>query len=309
MTSNIVTPSQRAVTPATHEPASAHVSGGRALFLLLSEARWTVQGMYALRFVVGAVLADVTGLLSWQFLAGLVSWTCVCVVIYALNGVPDVRGDRLNGSTRPIATGALPIRTAWQLIVWLTMLGLGSAALVSKAMVLAYMLMFVIGWAYSFPGRPLKNSVPGLVFTGTSLGALTYLAGWLTAHGGTPPVELVVFAVGMSLWMGLIGSATKDLKDVPGDLATGRRTLPIIVGARRAMGIAAILSLIFGVAFSVVVAVTAPALIVPSLSVLAGTLVLTATLLVARRRTVDDGRGPYRIYMITQYAANFAALT
>jgi 4-hydroxybenzoate polyprenyltransferase len=309
MTSDIVTPSQRVAGSAANDPATQQISLGRALFLVLREARWVVQGMFALRFAVGAVLAGVGGLLTWHTLAGLVSWTCVCVVIYALNGVSDVHGDRLNGSTRPIATGALPIRTAWQLIVWLTVLGLGAAALVSKALVLTYMLMFVIGWAYSFPSRPLKNSLPGLVVTGTSLGALSYLAGWLTVHGGPPHAELVVFAVAMSLWMGLIGSATKDLKDVPGDRATGRRTLPILAGPRRAMGIAAALAIAFGAAFPVVVATTVPAIIVPALFVLAGALVLVVTLLRARRGTADNGRRPYRIYMITQYVANFAALT
>src|SRR5690606_17643738 len=70
-------------------------------------------------------------------------------------------------------------------------------------------------------------------------GLFTYLAGWATvshAVGGTatlPSIEMCLFALALSLWMGVAGT-TKDLGDVVGDRATGRRTLPVLLGDARA---------------------------------------------------------------------------
>lgn len=264
--------------------------------------------MYILRFSVGVLLAGPGGFASWHTFAGMASWVCVCVAIYALNGVSDVNGDRRNGSLRPIAAGALPIRTAWRLIMWMIMLGLAAAALVSTKLVVTFVLMLGVGWAYSFGSRPLKNSLAGLVITGTSLGGLTYLAGWLAARGELLSVELVVFGIGMSLWMGLVGTATKDLKDVSGDRLAGRRTLPILLGPHRAMLIAGGVSVAFGVIFHVVVHSTAPALALPALCVLTGGLMLATVPWQTRQAATDSGTRAYHIYMITQFAGNLISL-
>ncbi|WP_181043895.1 UbiA family prenyltransferase [Actinokineospora auranticolor] len=304
--------SPKANTDAATGIAARGISTTRAIRLALREARWTVQLMYLLRFAIGARLADPSGLLLWHTSVGMLAWFAVCVAIYALNGISDVDGDRRNGSRRPIATGALPVPAAWRAVACLSVVGVAAAALVSAALVLLTVLMLMLGWAYSFGPRPLKNSVPGLVFSGTALGALTYLAGAVAVRGPVPGVDMVVFALGLSLWMGVVGTATKDLKDVRGDRLAVRRTLPILLGPERATTLARVLAVGYGAAFLLVSTAFAPGVALPALCVLAGGIMLAAAPWVLQRTRKsprpDCGKDVYRVYMVTQYVANLALL-
>jgi 4-hydroxybenzoate polyprenyltransferase len=262
--------------------------------------------MYILRFVVAARLADPSGFRTWHTLAGMGSWICVCVAIYVLNGISDISGDRHNHSTRPIASGRLGIEATWHTIGWLMVIGATLAMLVSVGMVTVFLLMFGVGWAYSFGTRPLKCGLPGLTVSGTALGVLTYLAGWLSTRGGTPGVDFIVLGIGMSLWMGVVGSATKDLKDVPGDRSAGRRTLPILLGTRPAKLVAGAASITYGVLFLLVVRSVAPGMTLPAWCVLVGGIGVAVAAWCSTRTA--GGREAYHAYMVTQYAANLTAL-
>lgn len=274
--------------------------------LILQESRWTVQLIYMLRFFVGACLSNAAGFLGWRTLVGMASWACVCIAIYVLNGISDLTGDRVNRSSRPIASGALDVKVAWQTVACLVLFGLMAAATVSIRLAIAFVVMFALGWAYSFGSRPLKNSVAGLVFSGSSLGMLTYLAGWLAAGGGTFAADEIVVGIGLSLWMGLVGTATKDLKDVPGDRLAGRRTLPILLGARRARIVAGLIAVGYGLVFLLVVRAIAA-----DVTPLAGSVLVGAcgVAIIAWRSTRPAAsRNAYHAYLITQCAANLSAL-
>ncbi|MCE7002297.1 UbiA family prenyltransferase [Kibdelosporangium philippinense] len=265
--------------------------------------------MYALRFLVGvSMTVPVTGLWNLSTLTGLAAWVPVVAAIYLINGIADIEGDQRNGSKRPIATGALSVEAAWRAVGWLVLFGLSAAALVSYEMVALSLVMLAVGWAYSCGPWPLKNTVAGVLIGGSVLGFLTYLAGFVATPGGVLSVDFLVLAGGLSLWMGVVGGFTKDLKDVPGDRAAGRRTLPVRLGVRRAAVVAAVVAVVFALLYAGLVSSVAVALVPHSIGLFLGALAVAAI----AGQPPGEGRTvpkwPYRAFMITQYFANLLAV-
>jgi len=85
----------------------------RSLSLCLVEARPVVQVIFLARFVCAAL----PGPFSGRVALGAVSWLFAVLAVYLANGVTDIVEDRHNGSTRPIASGALDVGFARQVIV------------------------------------------------------------------------------------------------------------------------------------------------------------------------------------------------
>jgi 4-hydroxybenzoate polyprenyltransferase len=141
---------------------------------------------------------------------------------------------------------------------------------------------------------------------------LTYCAA-LAAHGGPGwthrEAALGVFAAGAVLWVGLIGCPTKDLSDVAGDIAAGRRTIPARYGEAAARRGVAAVALGLALAFCAVAALVDPLLLWPGAGLLVGASAMAVVCLGgfaegarARRRL------PYRVFMTTQYLMQVAAL-
>jgi 4-hydroxybenzoate polyprenyltransferase len=277
------------------------------LRLVWQEARPVVQLVIMLRFLTGLCLADRQVRLGWSVLAAAASWLCVTTAIYVLNGVSDVAGDRANGSTRPIASGQLPVATALSAAAVLAVAGVALSAPVQGPAALLAVLMLGLGWAYSMARRPLKNSMPGFMAVVTAGGLLTYLAGFACVDHHLNR-ELVVFGLAMSLWMGL-GGSTKDLADVGGDRVAGRRTWPVILGEYNARLAMAASALAVGCGFLVAALQVSHGLIGCGAVVLAGSAVLAVTVTTSlSKRNRATRRRPYVIFMTTQYLAHLTLL-
>jgi 4-hydroxybenzoate polyprenyltransferase len=277
--------------------------------LCLEEARPTVQLIFLLRFLTGAVLGRPDHSVEpARLLTGMAGWACATVAIYLFNGVADQREDVENCSPRPIASGRLPAGSA--------LTGVGMAA--SAGLVLAFALgtgfavltacYLSVGYAYS--GRPFwfKRIYGAAATTGLVLGLATYLAGCL-ASGGRGTVDLCLFAVAMSLWMAGVGSIAKDLSDVKGDLAAGRRSWSIALGEMPARRALAVVALALGTSFVLVARARRGYLLVGAGAVLVGACAVAVVSL--RGRPGSDrssARRPYRDFMRTQYAAHTALL-
>jgi len=269
-----------------------------------------VQIVFQLRFAGGVVLAGAAQpefALSPAVLVGAAGWLAATWAIYLMNGIADIVEDRVNGSSRPIARGCLAPGAATSTCSALVALALGCCAQVSVGMVVLVMVMLAVGWAYSFGPHPLKMTMPGFVTSVTALGLLTYLAGGCAA-GGEWATPLFPFGLVMSLWMGLVGW-TKDLSDVEGDRVAGRRTLPVLLGDRRARTLMATVVLMVGWGFLATAAVVARHVLPAAMVVCAGS-ALVAVLLLASASPADRAvlRRPYRAFMATQYAAHVTLL-
>jgi 4-hydroxybenzoate polyprenyltransferase len=275
------------------------------LALAWQEARPVVQLIFMLRFAAGAALGGpATDAVAVSVVIAAAGWLAATWAVYLLNGVADVVEDRENCSTRPIARGELPAGSATTVVWLLAVFGLVAAAIVSVTMVVLVALMLAVGWAYSMGPSPLKRNVAGFVFAVTVLGLLTYLAGWCACGGGKPNESLLLFGVAMSLWMAL-GGSTKDLPDTRGDWLAGRRTLPVLLGERRARLAMAVAASLLGWMFVILGAVWVDHLLPVALVVCAG----SAALALVALTSISGGdrcakRRPYHAFMVTQYLAH-----
>src|SRR5204862_410299 len=123
--------------------------------------------------------------------------------------------------------GRLARGTADLCVVGGALLGLGAAALVGGAAVLVGLGALAVLLAYSpilkrrgFAGNLAVALVAGLPL---QYGALAV---------GRPAAGVVPWA--LAAWLHLVREIVKDLGDEPGDRVMGRRTLPVVIGARAA---------------------------------------------------------------------------
>jgi len=281
--------------------------GTRVLGLAWLEARPGVQLIFLLRFLSGVfIAAGATGAFSWELVAVTAAcWVATTTTVYLVNGISDIPEDSVNGSRRPIASGTLPLRSAAKVAAMTAAVASVGAALVGDGWTLLLTLvMLSLGWAYSMGPRPLKKRMSGFLCTAMIGGMLTYLAGWHSVGSPEIHLDLVLFGVAMSLWMGF-GGATKDLSDVEGDRRAGRRTWPVVLGERRARQAMASAAVVTGAGFVTASLVAVPGLLLPSSMLLLGSVLLAMTALSGSSRGGRDAcRRPYKVFMVTQYAAH-----
>ncbi|MEM1054493.1 MAG: geranylgeranylglycerol-phosphate geranylgeranyltransferase [Bacteroidota bacterium] len=177
-----------------------------------------------------------------RLLLAMLSATLVGAGSMVVNDLYDVEIDKINRPDRPLASGRVSRRTAWIFYAVLSVVGIVLGALVSPLHggIAATSVLFL--WAYSVA---LKGTVLlGNVAVGATI-ALGVLFGGLAAGAATA-----------SLWAGVLLGGTivfvreiaKDVEDIEGDRAGGVRTLPIVWGERRALGL--VLALIVAILVS-----------------------------------------------------------
>ncbi|MFG2905903.1 UbiA family prenyltransferase [Kitasatospora sp. NPDC048286] len=280
--------------PPTRSPLSA------ARYCLV-ESRPVVQIVFLMRFLVGAVCGAVVGD-DWSVggvLLGGLAMTCAVMAAYLLNGVMDIAEDRANGSRRPIARGALRLRTAAAGVRFLS-----GAALVLSVFVPGefwfIVLSLFLGYAYSVPPLAAKRRTATSAAAVIAMGASSYLAGAVSAGGGGISEGPLLFCGLLALWMGFVGAVTKDLGDIAGDREAGRRTIAVVYGERTARLFAAVSAIVLGTA-GLLLGLRTELLLAGAVPLASG-----AGWVAVRCLWPDkaQARGPYRAFMVTQYVAN-----
>lgn len=205
----------------------------RIVVLCLEEARPTVQGVFFLRMLAGVSLVggfSSAAAASATVWVGVAAKACAVVAVYIYNGVMDVEEDRANGSTRPIARGALLPAQAGRTAMLFAAVGLAvAAAIQSPTLVANVLVILVVGWCYSAPSVSLKRFPAGFVLTMVLLSLPSYHAGYVMTGDGPGRLPFFVFVTAMLLWLAFVGQS-KDLSDVEGDRSVGRKSLPIAWG-------------------------------------------------------------------------------
>jgi len=157
-----------------------------------------------------------------------------------LNDIWDQAADRLNrpGGERPLAAGRVSRGTADLCVAAGAAVGLGAAALVNGAAVLVGLAAFAVLVLYSPVLK--RRGVLGNV-------AVALVAGLPLMYGaiavGHPAAGLVPWI--LAAWIHLVREIVKDIDDQAGDRTLGRRTLPLVLGTRRASLVAAGLAAAF----------------------------------------------------------------
>jgi len=155
------------------------------------------------------------------------------------NDIRDVVADRVNRpGTRPLAAGQVSRGMADFIVFDGALLGLALAGLISGRQVLAALAALAVMLMYSslLKPRPLLGNVAVALVAGSPpfYGALAV---------GVPGGGMVPWV--LAAWLHFVREIVKDVEDEPGDRTIGRRTLPIVVGRRPALVIAAGAGLLF----------------------------------------------------------------
>ena len=163
----------------------------------------------------------------------------------AINDYFDREIDAINQPDRPIPRGAVSPRGALLFSVLLFAVAVGLTLLLPLFAVAIALINLVALVAYTelFKGLPGVGNALVAYLTGS-----TFLYGGAAVEGNLSPV-VVLFALAASATMAR--EVVKDVEDAAGDREEGLRTLPIVLGRRRALAVAA--------AFVVAAVVASPA--------------------------------------------------
>jgi 4-hydroxybenzoate polyprenyltransferase len=307
-------------TPSAPFPADV-LAGVRVAALCLAEARPAVLAVSSLRYLTGVALAlPITSLAEpAKVLQGGVAWVTSIFAIYLFNGVTDITEDRVNGSARPIARGDLHPRTATGVAAGAAVLALVATVGLPGPMGWIIAVNLGLGYLYSGPPAALKSSSSGTVAVLVLSGLLSYLAGFTVAtagSGGVAPTGLIVFAAAATCWMVMVGVPAKDLSDIPGDAAAGRRTVGVLLGERVSRRLMVVTAPVLLAGFCVAVAVFEARLAGVLAAMAAGVAaVVWAVAWAGTRvgvRAAEQGRRarrrPYETFMATQHLVHITAV-
>lgn len=167
-------------------------------------------------------------------LGGLLAGPLVCGNSQAINDWFDRHVDAINEPNRPIPSGRIPGR--WGL--WIACAGSVISYAVGAALGIWVMVATVVGllsaWAYSAPPLRLKASGWwGPLLVGLTYEGLSWFTGAAVMSSTLPPTPVLIVLVLYSL--GAHGIMTlNDFKAVEGDIQTGVRSLPVVLGVRNA---------------------------------------------------------------------------
>jgi geranylgeranylglycerol-phosphate geranylgeranyltransferase len=196
---------------------------------------------------IGAFVAVGSSLPTVPVLAAVVATVLATGAGNAINDYFDREIDRINAPDRPIPRGAVSPRGA---LVFSVALFLVAVALVLTLLPLlaigiaVFNLLALITYTEVFKGLPgVGNALVAY------LGGSTFLFGTAAVW----PVDTTVLASVVVLFLlaalsTLAREIVKDVEDVAGDREEGLNTLPIAVGERRALVLAAVLLVVAAVA-------------------------------------------------------------
>jgi 4-hydroxybenzoate polyprenyltransferase len=281
------------------------------LYRCFLEARPAVQGIFLLRFLTGATFAGslfATGAVNFTLWGGAALWICATMSVYILNGVMDVEEDRINGSSRPVASGKLSVAQAAWVTAGLAVLSVVGSFALGSLMGWSVIVLLTLGWLYSGPPLYLKRSPTGWAILGIIVALITYNAGRITNQSEGDILAFLVFATVMALWLGIV-SQMKDLSDIEGDKQAGRRSGPVVWGEDIARLVFSGAALSLGGGYILLATLFAPSLLIPSFVLASGAVVLAMiTLGPWSRGDKSRRRRPYKVFMFAQYCANLAVI-
>ncbi|TPG38299.1 chlorophyll synthase ChlG [Sphingomonas koreensis] len=193
-------------------------------------------------FMCGVVSSGVSLGERWPFLiAGvLLTGPLVCGTSQACNDWFDRHVDAINEPNRPIPSG----RIAGHWGLWIAGIGTALSLVVASAtgrwVLAATALGLVCAWIYSAPPLRLKASgLWGPAIVALTYEGLTWFTGASVMAGALPPPA--VLAVLGLYSAGAYGIMTlNDFKAVEGDVATGVRSLPVVMGVGPAARLACV---------------------------------------------------------------------
>jgi chlorophyll synthase len=205
----------------------------RDILELLKPVTW-FPPMWA--FMCGVVSSGVPLAERWGFLvAGMIlAGPLVCGNSQAINDWFDRHVDAINEPQRPIPSGRIPGRWGLGIAIAGTIVSLFVGWAINPVVGAATVLGVFLAWIYSAP--PIRAKANGWWGPGVCAAAyegLTWFTGAAVMVGGVPSGQIIavlaLYATGAHGIMVL-----NDFKAVEGDRVSNVRSLPVILGERRA---------------------------------------------------------------------------
>jgi chlorophyll synthase len=205
----------------------------RDVLELLKPVTW-FPPMWA--FMCGVVSSGVPLSERWGFLVAgmMLAGPLVCGNSQAINDWFDRHVDAINEPQRPIPSGRIPGRWGLGIAIIGTLISLIVGFAINPVVGYATVLGVFLAWIYSAP--PIRAKANGWWGPGVCAAAyegLTWFTGAAVMVGGMPDVRIIavlcLYAAGAHGIMVL-----NDFKAVAGDRVSGVRSLPVILGERRA---------------------------------------------------------------------------
>jgi chlorophyll synthase len=210
-----------------------------AVLQLLKPITWFAP-MWA--FGCGVVSSGSSTLSRWTMVVSGIALTgpLVCATSQAVNDWYDREVDAINEPNRPIPSGRVPGRWGFYIACLWTVLSLAWALSLGRWVLSAAIGGLALAWVYSAPPLRLKqngwwgNSAVALAYEG-----LPWFTGAAVMAASLPDFRIIVIALLYSL--GAHGIMTlNDFKSIEGDRSLGLRSLPVQLGAKRAVQLACV---------------------------------------------------------------------
>ena len=121
----------------------------KALLKTMRPKQWAKNIFLFAGLIFDQKLTDIPSF--FHVLAGFILFSLISGVVYIINDIADVEGDRKHPKkcSRPIASGALPIRTAWVAAGVILLIVIPLAFLLSSSFSLIVLTYFLLNLAYS----------------------------------------------------------------------------------------------------------------------------------------------------------------
>lgn len=198
----------------------------------------TVAGLFCLPGILSAMGSETEIQVLIQNTVPLPFITLMIAVgMYVLNDLVDADIDRVNSKNRPIPSGLVSRKQAWSFIMLTNGAAVGMAIITFNLVSCILLVpMMLIGILYSLPkntalmNRFLLKNIAIALFYG-----LCGMLGFTSIYGMSLVIDnsmVAVHTMAMSAIMIFVGSTINDLGDIKGDKASGRRTIPIVLGGK-----------------------------------------------------------------------------
>jgi len=130
------------------------------------------------------------------------------------------------------------LNMAWVLIGLSVLLGVYISANSSWWVALVGTICILVGYLYTGGPFPISSTPLGEVFSGLFMGTIIVLISFYI-QTGTITTTSVLVSVPVALLIGSINLAN-NIRDMDGDKAHGRKTVPVLIGRKRAIGVLAV---------------------------------------------------------------------
>src|SRR6056297_333000 len=147
-----------------------------------------------------------------------------------LNDIFDIEVDKVNSPERPLPSGIISSRDAKVFALIITVLGLLSALFIGSLAVLLYIIFWTVGFLYNWKFKEL--GVIGNLFVSVSVGFTIILGGIVVDNPWN--INVIIFSLILFLF-DLAEEIAADTMDIEGDKKRNVKSIPILIGKKKAL--------------------------------------------------------------------------